>query len=58
MIICICNNISQKDLDENPLLAQVIGSYCGKCIFEGGEVVSTNRSESIKDSPIDTVSIK
>ena len=32
MIVCVCNNISEKDLVKNPELIQVVGSKCGVCI--------------------------
>lgn len=32
MYLCICNNISEKDLLEEPFLINKIGSSCGKCI--------------------------
>lgn len=32
MYICICNAISEKMLRENPSLANVVGSKCGKCL--------------------------
>ena len=32
MILCICNNISEKDLLQEPFLINKIGSRCGKCI--------------------------
>ena len=32
MIICICANISEKELGLEPNLVNVIGLGCGKCI--------------------------
>jgi bacterioferritin-associated ferredoxin len=32
MIVCICNNISEQDLLDNPDLAILVGSVCGICI--------------------------
>lgn len=32
MYLCICNNISEKDLLEEPFLVNKIGTVCGKCI--------------------------
>lgn len=32
MIVCVCNNISEKDLKKNPELINVVGSKCGVCI--------------------------
>lgn len=32
MILCICNNISEKDLLQEPFLINKIGSRCGKCL--------------------------
>ena len=57
MYLCICNKVTEKDLKEYPQLLDIIGSKCGKCIFDGGEVVSTNRIESINESPFDNVII-
>lgn len=35
MILCVCNNIGEKDLKENPFLINKIGTKCGICIKEG-----------------------
>jgi len=32
MYVCICNNISTKDLERDPSLIHKVGSKCGKCI--------------------------
>ena len=32
MYVCICNNISSKDLEKDPSLIDKVGSKCGKCI--------------------------
>lgn len=32
MYVCICNAISEKMIRENPSLANVVGSKCGKCL--------------------------
>jgi len=32
MYVCICNNISTKDLERDPSLIDKVGSKCGKCI--------------------------
>ena len=34
MYICICNAITEKQLQENSFLLEVIGNKCGKCIEE------------------------
>ena len=35
MILCICSNVGEKDLKENPFLITKIGIKCGICIKEG-----------------------
>jgi len=32
MYVCICNNISTKDLEKDPSLIDKVGTKCGKCI--------------------------
>lgn len=34
MWVCICNQIDEKMLEENPALKDVCGSQCGSCIRE------------------------
>lgn len=34
MYICICNQIDEKMLEENPALKDVCGSQCGSCLIE------------------------
>jgi len=40
MYLCICNNISEKDLLKEPFLINKVGSRCGKCIEDSTTVVS------------------
>ena len=35
VIICVCNNIREKDLKENPFLINEIGTKCGICVKKG-----------------------
>jgi hypothetical protein len=35
MYLCICSNITEKDLKNNPELAKYIGSVCGACLSDG-----------------------
>lgn len=37
MIVCICNAITEKMLEENHFLLAKVGDQCGKCL-EGGKV--------------------
>ena len=32
MYICICNAITEKQLQENSFLLALVGSKCGKCL--------------------------
>jgi len=31
MIVCICNNIKDSDIKNNPLLLEQCGTKCGSC---------------------------
>tara|TARA_B100000287_G_scaffold328586_1_gene313097 strand:- start:287 stop:448 length:162 start_codon:yes stop_codon:yes gene_type:complete len=35
VILCICNNITETNLKENPFLINKIGTKCGICVREG-----------------------
>jgi hypothetical protein len=35
MYLCICCNITQKDVEEKPELKHYIGSVCGACVSDG-----------------------
>ena len=48
MIICICNNIKQSDLDKNPKLILKCGTKCGKCIEERNEKISSMRLQLVE----------
>tara|TARA_X000000950_G_scaffold253338_1_gene316232 strand:+ start:427 stop:600 length:174 start_codon:yes stop_codon:yes gene_type:complete len=37
MYLCICNAVGEKDYDKYHL----IGTQCGKCVYDGGELGST-----------------
>lgn len=37
MIICICNNISERDIEENPELSSMVGNCCGGCVAQEGD---------------------
>lgn len=58
MYICICNKITEKDIEKNPLLKQVVGTYCGMCISDGEDSGFDGVNEDLTDNSIDTVSIK
>jgi bacterioferritin-associated ferredoxin len=32
MYLCICCDITNKDIEENPELEELIGSVCGRCL--------------------------
>ena len=32
MYICICNAITEKDIEKDPRLKEHVGSICGKCL--------------------------
>ena len=32
MYVCICNAITEKDIEEDPRLKELVGSVCGKCL--------------------------
>ena len=39
MILCVCHNISESDIVDNPKLKSAIGTNCGKCLAGTTEVV-------------------
>ena len=47
--ICICNNITEKDLERDPGLICLIGTTCGKCVSDGGDLVSTDGEIGTED---------
>ena len=44
MYVCVCNNITEQDLERDPELKKLLGTECGKCI--GDEM---NVSEILKE---------
>ena len=32
MYVCICNEITEKDIKDKPYLLKIVGNQCGKCI--------------------------
>ena len=48
MIICVCNNIREKDLKENPFLISKVGTKCGVCVREG--VIECGKDVYIMDT--------
>jgi bacterioferritin-associated ferredoxin len=36
MIICSCNNITEKDIEEDPELSSIVGTCCGGCVAQEG----------------------
>jgi len=35
VIVCVCNNIREIDLKENPFLIDKVGRKCGICVLKG-----------------------
>lgn len=58
MYVCICNKITQTDLDKNPLLAKVVGTHCGKCTSDGADIGFDGVKESSMDNSLDSVTVK
>ena len=42
MYLCICCNITTSDVVKDPDLLKFVGSICGKCVSDGGELESTD----------------
>ena len=57
MYLCICNEITEKDLEEYPELAELIGTCCGKCISDGADTGFDGASEQSMDSSNDHVTV-
>ena len=53
MYLCICCDITEKDVEENPKLKRYIGSVCGGCISDGGVLDFDRVRETIVDSTDD-----
>jgi len=45
MIVCVCNNISEKDLEKNPELINIVGSKCGICVRDKNIDINTSRNK-------------
>jgi len=52
VIICVCNNIREKDLKENPFLIDKVGTKCGICVREGA--IKCDKATYIVDRRDDT----
>lgn len=55
MYLCICCNITENDIKENPELIKYIGSICGACISDGGDIGFDKASESLMDNSLATL---
>jgi hypothetical protein len=36
MYLCICNEITESDIDKDPSMLLLMGTGCGKCVSDGG----------------------
>jgi hypothetical protein len=54
MYLCICNKITEKDLEDQPLLWNIVGMCCGKCISDGAEPDFDGVCETIVDNAGDS----
>jgi bacterioferritin-associated ferredoxin len=52
MFICICNEITERDLEKDPGLISKIGTECGKCLSDGAEFDSTDIEIVIENAQI------
>jgi hypothetical protein len=50
MYFCICNKITEKELEENPLLWLMVGTQCGMCLFDGGDQDFDGANENLSDN--------
>jgi len=53
MYLCICCDITERDIKENPELQQFIGSICGACISDGPELGFDGAIENLEDNSVD-----
>lgn len=53
MYLCICCNITEKDLEQNPELINYIGSVCGACVSDGAEYGFDGAHEILMDNSPD-----
>lgn len=51
MYLCICCSITDNDVKEKPELANLIGSVCGGCISDGGDLAFDGAYENLIDNP-------
>ena len=50
MILCICNNIRDTDIKNNPEIASLIGSCCGRCLIDTTVTANTRFVDTTKSS--------
>jgi bacterioferritin-associated ferredoxin len=50
MILCICNNIRDTDIKNNPEIASLIGSCCGRCLIDTTAAANTRFIDATKSS--------
>lgn len=53
MYLCICCDITEKDIEKDPTLALYIGSVCGACISDGPDTGFDGANEHLMDNSID-----
>ena len=53
MYVCICNNITEKDLETNPHLRQLVGTQCGRCQAEAKPITGVKGSRLIVNSGVE-----
>lgn len=58
MYLCICCNITQKDIEEKPELKHYIGSVCGACLNFGPDRGFDVIDERLTDDSLDHDTIK
>ena len=58
MYLCICCSITDSDVEEKPELANLIGSVCGRCISDGGDLAFDGACEDLIDNSCNDVNIK
>lgn len=53
MYLCICCDITEKDVEKDPQLANYIGSICGACVSDGGVLGFDGADEKVTDNSSD-----
>ena len=47
MYICICNRVTDKDVEDDPGLKDLVGTNCGMCISDGGDRFRQGHEETV-----------